>query len=282
MQNILSSGYLKEKIAGTKYRMKKYFIFRLHEKHLPEIMALQQIIVKHLGEPDLLQSFSYDFMKQHVGPKGIVLGVFVDGKLAAFRNLYYPDPWDKQWNLGIDIGLTGKELDHVVNLQMVCVHPRFRGNALAMKMNAIALELLRERGTHYHVCATVSPYNVWNIPVLLDSGFHIARLKDKYGGKIRYIVYQDLRKVQSYDDSTSLRVPLLDLYTQKRLLMAGFCGTALCQRISPGRKKSADSFDLVFKFPVYERPTFIDWQVPHYLWDPPENAGFGRGTKWVE
>jgi hypothetical protein len=280
-RSILSSGYLKEKKPGAKFRMKKYFITCLDEKHLPEIMALQQVIVKHLGEPDLLQSFSYDFMKQHVGYKGTVLGVFVDGKLAAFRNLYYPDSWDKQWNLGIDIGLSGEALNHVVNLQMVCVHPRFRGNSLAMKMNAVALEILREKGTHYHVCATVSPYNIWNIPVLLSSGFHIARLKDKYGGKIRYIVYQDLRKARSFDDTTSLRVHLRDLHTQKRLLAAGFCGTALYQRRSSVKTKSTDSFDLVFKYPAHERPSFIDWQVPHYLWDPPEKAAVRGITKWI-
>lgn len=256
----------------TEIRTNKYFITRLNERHLPNIMALQQVIVKHLGEPELLQSFSYDFMEQHLGSKGIVLGVFVNDKLAAFRNLYYPDPWDRQWNLGIDIGLAGAELRHVANLQMVCVHPHFRGNALAMKMNAIALALLREKGTHYHVCATVSPYNIWNIPVLLASGFHISRLKEKYGGKIRYIVYQDLRKTQSFVDSTSVRVPLQDLYTQKRLLGAGFCGSALYQRKSPNRKKTADSFDLVLKYPDYKRSTSNDWDVPHYLWDPPEKT----------
>lgn len=282
MQSILSSGYLKQNLTGTEFRTKKYFITRLNERYLPEIMALQQVIVKHLGEPDLLQSFSYDFMKQHLGRKGIVLGVIVDGKLVAFRNLYYPDLWDKRWNLGIDIGLTGKELHHVVNLQMVCVHPRFRGNALAKKMNAIALDLLREKGTHYHVCATVSPYNIWNIPVLLASGFRIVRLKDKYGGKIRYIVYQDLRKAQSYDDSTSVRVPLQDLYTQKRLLVAGFCGTALSHRKKPGRNRSADRFDLVFKYPITERPKFIDGHVPHYLWNPPENTLIRGVSDWAK
>lgn len=261
--------------SGNDTLMNPYVITRLNEKHLPEIMALQQVIINHLDEPDLLQSFSYDFMKQHMGLKGVVLGVFVNNTLAAFRNLYYPDPWDRQWNLGIDIGLSGAQLHDVVNLQMVCVHPHFRGNALARKLNAVALELLRRKGTHHHVCATVSPYNIWNIPVLLASGFHVRKLKEKYGGKIRYIVYQDLRKAQTFDDSTSVRVPLQDLNTQKRLLGAGFRGTALYQRGRPNRKKTAVSFDMVFKYPVYDRPTGIDWDVPHFLWNPPEETTNG-------
>lgn len=284
MRSVLSSGYLKHMTPGTGSRTERYIITRLNEAHLPEIMSLQGVIVQHLGEPDLLQSFSYEFMKQHLGPKGIVLGVFVNERLVAFRNLYYPDTWDKNWNLGIDMGLVGAELHRVVNLQMVCVHPHFRGNALAMRLNAIALGLLREMGTHCHACATVSPYNVWNIPVLLSSGFHITRLKVKYGGKIRYIVYQDLRKAQSFDDSTSVRVALQDLYTQKRLLGAGFYGTALYQRTRTNKKNPAKSFDLVFKYPVYEKHAAIDWDVPHdlphYLWDPPANISYRGVTKY--
>ncbi|MGD9215720.1 MAG: hypothetical protein PVJ84_12950 [Desulfobacteraceae bacterium] len=274
MRSILSSGYLKQKKPGAETRTKRYFITRLHEKHLPKIMALQQVIVEHLGEPDLFHSFSYDFMKQHLERKGIVLGVFVNDRLAAFRNLYYPDPWDRQWNLGIDMGLAGAQLRHVVNLQMVCVHPHFRGNALALKMNTIALELLREKGTHHHVCATVSPYNIWNIPVLLASGFHIAGLGKKYGDKIRYVVYQDLREAQSFDDSTSIRVRLQDLYTQKKLLEAGFRGRALHQRKSPSRKRSIDGLDLVFTYPVpvdlVNRP--VRTRMPGWY------GGWGRNT----
>jgi ribosomal protein S18 acetylase RimI-like enzyme len=272
MRSILSSGYLKQEKPGAQTRTRKFFITRLNEKHLPKIMALQQVIVEHLGKSDLFHSFTYDFMKQHVERKGIVLGVFVNDRLAAFRNLYYPDPWDKRWNLGIDIGLAEAQLNHVVNLQMVCVHPHFRGNALASKMNTIALELLREKGTHHHVCATVSPKNIWNIPVLLGSGFHIARLKKKYGGKIRYVVYQNLRETQSFDDSTSIRVPLQDLYTQKRLFGAGFRGTTLLQRKRSGRKRSIDCLDLVFTYPVNKKPGFIDWDTPHELCDFPEKA----------
>lgn len=278
MRSILSSGFLKHRRPGNGTRRRKYIITRLSEEHLPMVMDLQEITVKHLEEPDLLHSFSYDFMRQHLGRKGIVLGVFVNERLVAFRNLYYPDPWDKEWNLGIDVGLAGAELNHVVNLQMVCVHPSFRGNALAVKMNAVALKLLRERGTHYHVCATVSPYNVWNIPVLLASGFHIARLKDKYGGKIRYVVYQDLRRTQSFDENNAVRVPLQDLDTQKKLFEAGFYGAALHRRSKPSRKNPAESFDLEFKYPIHEKPIFFDWDAPYYLWASTEQAAGGCAT----
>ena len=280
MGSILATGYLNSVKHRTQTRSEKYNIISLEEKHLPFVMALQEVIVKNLGSPDLLQSFSYDFMKQHMGSKGFVLGVFVGNRLAAFRNVYYPDPWDREWNLGLDIGLTGARLCHVVNLQMVCVHPRFRGNALAMKMNQIALGMLRERGTHHHVCATVSPYNIWNIPVLLANGFYIVTLKEKYGGKLRYVVYQDLRKPLLFDDNSSEQVSLADLESQKKILAKGLYGTDLIPKKNIHRQNPAHNLDLVFKSPAQGRWVPIHWNTP-FLWDPAENAAKGQDRRSV-
>ncbi len=250
MESSFAAGWLKQRSNRTRRRALKYTVGILNEKHLPQVMALQEVIVQNLQQPDLLHSFSRDFMKQHMEERGVVLGVFVQNRLIAFRNLYYPELGDKEWNLGLDLGLAEEELAKVANLQLVCVHPRYRGNGLALKMNQISLGLLRQRGTHPHVCATVSPYNIWNIPVLLASGFHIAKLKSKYGGKIRYIVYQDLRHPIIFDDQSAVWVRLDDLDTQKRWLCSGFYGVALRRRqISPG-EDFFSSFDLVLKAPV--------------------------------
>ena len=250
MSGILATGLLKQKSNGTRGRASKYIVTYLNEKHLPLVMALQEDIVQNLWRPDLLQPFSSDFMKQHMGRRGVVLGVFVEKRLAAFRNVYYPDPWDKEWNLGLDLGLAQEELTKVANLQMVCVHPRFRGNSLALKMNQISLGLLRESGVRHHVCATVSPYNIWNIPVLLQSGFRIAKLKSKYGGKVRYIVHQNLRRPLIFNDDRAVIVRLDDFETQKRWLDSGFYGVALHKRDNSIRKNLAGNFNMVFKPPL--------------------------------
>lgn len=266
MGTILETGFLSQKDHDNQIRKKVYNIIFLDENHLPTVMALQEVVVRNLASPDWLQSFSYDFMKQHMGYKGIVLGVFVENRLAGFRNLYYPDPWDKEWNLGIDLGLAETELSHVANLQLVCVHPRFRGNALAMKMNRIALGLLCKKGIHHHVCATVSPYNIWNITILLANGFYIARLKKKYGGKIRYVVYQNLRKPALFDDSSFIEVPLEDLDAQQKLLNSGYYGTALNKKKRIKHEDPCKSFDLVFKAPPSGRHVPIHWNMPD-LWN---------------
>ena len=247
MQRVLETGWITKKHEGTPDRQVRYRMACLDKNHLPQVMDLQSLICQVLQRPDLLQPFSKDFMLQHMGYQGTVLGVFVQDRLVAFRNLYYPSPGDRQWNLGFDIGLAKAKLAQVVNLQMVCVHPDFRGNQLALKMNRTALRLLHSRKTHPHVCATVSPFNIWNIPVLLSCGFSIVKLKRKYGGKIRYIVYQNLLKPLTFVLGGAQRVALDDLDTQRRLLAAGYFGVAVQTAPSAGGAKSGTGLELVFK-----------------------------------
>ncbi len=250
MQTILASGQLKQKIGSGKCRMKNYRMTFLDQTHLSAIMALQEIIVQNLSRPDLLQTFSYDFMKQHMGRQGMVLGILVEDRLVAFRNIYYPSPRDKEWNLGIDLGLPAAELTQVANLQMVCVHPDFRGNALAYKMNRVSLDALTDAGTYHHICATVSPHNVWNIPILFRSGFCIVKLKNKYGGKQRYVVYQNLRQPMRYSDDSAVYVRLDDLRTQKMLLSRGLCAIALKKAGGRSSDNPSGNIHLIFKSPL--------------------------------
>ncbi|MBT8338940.1 MAG: hypothetical protein HKP58_19555 [Desulfatitalea sp.] len=271
MQPLLSHGVLTKKQPGAKSCKLNYIITTLEEKHLPEVMHLQKCITQNLPSQKLLKPFSHEFMKQHLGHRGIVLGVFVEAQLVAFRCIYFPAVEDKEWNLGIDLKLPEEKLPHVANLQMVCVHPDFRGNALALKMNRIALARLREIKTHYHVCATVSPDNIWNIPVLLASGFCIARLKKKYRDKMRYIVYQNLLKPMSFQLGHTIKVPLDDLDTQIGLLRKGYVGTHMAKRGNISPKVTAASFNLIFQLPLPKRPSPVRWNMLH-VWHLPSSS----------
>jgi len=250
MRPLLETGMIKEKLDDSSIREADYTMTLLDKSHMPQIMDLQEIIVKNLSRSDMLQSFSFDFMKEHIGPNGFIMGVFVGALLVAFRNVYYPDSRDAEWNLGIDIGLSDQELTRVANLQMVCVHPGFRGNSLAYKMNRHALRILKEQSIRYHICATVSPYNYWNIKILLNSGFVIRKLKDKYGGKLRYVVYQNLKSPMHFDEGTTVSARLSDFEEQKKIFNAGLCGVALEQLPSfscTPREALAGCFDVLFK-----------------------------------
>jgi RimJ/RimL family protein N-acetyltransferase len=219
--------------ANVPYTMKF-----LNESYLEQVLNLQEMIVQNLPSPDLLQPFAPDFMRQHVRNKGRIIGVFADNELIAFRALYFPDMDDHEWNLGFDIGLQGSELAKVANLQMVCVNPLYRGNQLGLKMNRHAIRFLKEETDYIHLCATVHPRNRWNVRVLMKSGFVIRNLKEKYGGKLRYIVYQNLRGPIKIISKDKVFVKHVDIDEQKKVLKRGFLGIDILE--------SPQGFQVVF------------------------------------
>jgi ribosomal protein S18 acetylase RimI-like enzyme len=201
----------------------------LDESHLDEVMNLQSLIIRRLSREDMIQPFSADFMRSHLSKKGFILGILVENELVAFRNVYYPDVTEPEWNLGLDIGFSEAECRRAANLQMVCVHPLYRGNNLASKMNQQAIRIIKEQGRFDHLLATVSPYNYWNVNILLNSGFIIVGLKKKYNGKLRYIVYQNLKTPLLSLPSTDQIAGLTDFQKQETILKKGFHGFRLSE-----------------------------------------------------
>lgn len=247
---VYETGIIKEMNGEGKIEPKNYVIKRLDRSHLAQIMKLQRLIVRNLSRSDMLASFSRHFMQDHIESHGFILGVFVEDRLIAFRNVYFPSNDDSQWNLGFDLGFDSETRNRVANLQMVCVHPDYRGNSLALKMNRVALHLLRLHKTQNEICATVSPYNVWNIRILLKCGFYIRALKSKYGGKLRYIVHQDLRQPGLCFEDGSVRVPYNDIERLETLLKAGYVGVAIVQDSDPASNLVCDDYHILFKRPI--------------------------------
>jgi ribosomal protein S18 acetylase RimI-like enzyme len=251
---MIETGKLKRGPAESRTDGIAFEMRHLANRDLPQIMALQDMILKRLTRTDLLEAFSREFMQSHIGTNGLIIGTFVQHKLIAFRNVYFPDVTDREWNLGYDIGLDAPEdLRQVANLQMICVHPAFRGNSLGRRMNAHAIAIIRQMRRHTHLCATVSPYNYWNIRILLKSGFTIRTLKEKYNGKLRYVVYQHLTRTADNRESTE-RIPvrLTDLERQKDLFRRGFIGVGLREidGFRPRRPTDhANGFEVTFAAP---------------------------------
>lgn len=260
MKPVLERGILRVNSDTGGGAAQEFYITKLGKSDLPNIMALQEIIVRNLHRSDILAPFPAAFMREHLTNRGFVLGLFSGGGLVAFRNVFFPDRSDMVWNLGRDIGLPDVALEKVANLQLVCVHPDYRGNGLALKMNRLSLALLRERGTYEHVCATVSPHNIWNLDILLNSGFHIRNLKPKYGGKMRYIMHQRLSMPETFDTQGLVELKLKDVKPQKRLLRSGYCGVQLKPKGGNGRKftlASAIHLNLLFARPVRETGVYV-------------------------
>lgn len=220
MNSIIGSGQIRKygKSAGKEVA---YDLMFLDESYLIEMMNLQEIIVHDLGDPELFHSDSIHFMRDHICKRGRIIGVISEKRLIAYRILAFPgnDPD----NLGIDLKLPKKELNKVAHLESFVVHPAYRGNSLQLKTLGPAIRIIRDLN-YDHLCATVSTKNYPSLSNPLKGGLVIRELKEKYGGKLRYILYQNLNKPISRNMKCTITVKNTDIARQKKALKQGYCG----------------------------------------------------------
>jgi hypothetical protein len=222
--SILETGVVHRRDTGEPCG---YTMRRLDLSYLPQMMQLQETIKSHLSDPHLMHSFSEDFMRLHLGEKGFSLGVIIHDELIAFRNTYFPDRDEPEWNLGPDLGLPARFFNSLVNLQFSCVHPVFRGNNLGYTMMHCALKSIKAMEKFSFCCATVSPYNIWSLDILLRNKFAVRCLKNKYEEKLRYIVCQNLSNPDELKMLDPVTVNLTDFKRQRELFAQGFAGVAI-------------------------------------------------------
>jgi ribosomal protein S18 acetylase RimI-like enzyme len=161
----------------------------IDESSLMDMMELQEIIVQNLSDKEIFRTHSMSYFREHFQVENSVIGVFTRDGLVAYNVLYFPG-LDSD-NFGIDINLPKEELDKVVHLETVAVHPAYRGNLLQRKMEAVHLNIIRDMG-YEHVCCTVSPKNHPSLQNIFSNGFVIEALKIKFGGRLRYIMHRNL------------------------------------------------------------------------------------------
>ncbi|WP_342463014.1 GNAT family N-acetyltransferase [Ureibacillus sp. FSL K6-8385] len=214
MSEIIEQGVLRD----IPYHVKK-----LKVDDLPQILDLQRTVVDALPHKDILEPLSAEEFEYILKGNGIVIGVFVGDRLIAFRALLIPEIDDQ--HLGKDIGLNEEDLKRVIYQEISNVHPEFRGYGLQKKMAKIIMKLIDDSEFDY-VMATVMPYNIPSIKDKLHQGMHIAALKEKYGGKLRYIFVKPLRKKLKLKKEAVL-IPMGDIEGQKNLLHNGYIGVAI-------------------------------------------------------
>ncbi len=117
------------------------------------------------------------------------LWVAMDGsRLAGTFDLLIPGLED--FNYGYDLGFSGSELLHVVNMDTAAVHPDYRGLGLQRKLMETAEAELAGRGKRILMC-TVHPENRFSLNNILKQGYTIQKEVRKYGS-VRYILRKDI------------------------------------------------------------------------------------------
>jgi ribosomal protein S18 acetylase RimI-like enzyme len=218
----LECGSIVKRLGTRNYKVDHEMILA-EEKHLPDIMKLQEIIVQDLENETMFNPSSTEFMRQHIESKGLTICIYAENELIAYNSLYFPELDEPDYYMGAEVNLPIAEIDKVANFNNVLVHPEYRGNKLGMKMNTYACHLLKSMN-YRHFFATVSPSNIHSIRLFLDSGFIIRALKYKYAGKLRYVFYQDCEKSPPACDESDIALNNMAIEEQQQILKQGYCG----------------------------------------------------------
>lgn len=201
-----------------------YEVHVLDESYIPQLMTLQYEVVEALPNKAILQPLDEGELSFILQGNGIMIGVFVEGKLIAFRALLEPEIDDE--HLGYDIGLsTEEELKKVLYQEISNVHPEFRGFGLQRTMADIIMQQI-DTSKFNIVCATVMPGNIASLKDKFSQGMHVAALKYKYGGKLRYVFMKELTEVH-YNWTEEKFILMDDTEGQQKLLKEGFIGLSM-------------------------------------------------------
>lgn len=201
-----------------------YEVYVLNETHIPELMVLQQKVIEALPDPAILHPLDEEEFRSNIQGNGIMIGVFVQEKLIAFRALL--EPVIDEEHLGYDIGLqTEDELKKVLYQEISNVHPDYRGYGLQRTMADIIMQQVDVTKYHF-VCATVMPGNIASMKDKFSQRMHVAALKLKYGGKLRYVFTKSLREAERHWTEQQF-VSMHDTNAQQQLLKQGYIGVSM-------------------------------------------------------
>lgn len=206
---------------------KQYKVRHLTMNDIEHILQLQELVVQTLDNQDILQPLSYDEYQYIMNGKGMIIGAFADDRLIAFRALLIP-PSDDAEHLGLDVGLKEEELPTVIYQEISNVHPDYRGNRLQQKLAQLIMnELSALDHSFKYVCCTVMPSNIPSLKDKLAQGMVIAALKEKYQGRLRYVLVKKLHEntCENWTDTTAL--PINKIKEQQTLLKEGWLGFTL-------------------------------------------------------
>jgi RimJ/RimL family protein N-acetyltransferase len=238
----IESGSVVKRL-GARSENVAYEMILAEEKHLPDIMKLQEIVVQDLENETMFNPSSSEFMRQHIESKGLTICIYAENELIAYNSLYFPELDEPDYYMGDDVNLPMEEIHKVANFNNVLVHPEYRGNKLGLKTNNFACHLLRSMN-YRHFFATVSPYNIPSVRLFLDSGFIIRGLKYKYAGKLRYVFYQDCEKSPKGSEESEIALNNLAIEEQQQVLKQGYCGVDI--------RRADKGFEILYGMRTFE------------------------------
>ncbi len=206
-----------------------------------ELLALQESVRSALQEPGSLQPLSEEEFDHILAGNGLILGVYVEGRLVGARAVLFPAI--DEHHLGYDVGIPRSEWSKVVYQEISLVSENVRGNGLQKLLGQLIMEELKSRRDEFdYVCCTVAPYNIPSLKDKFNQGLAIGSLKQKYGGNWRYIFIKNLKEEVEILPPFK-EVAMKEFKEQQDLLEAGWMGVSLTKdhrewKLTFGKKKN--------------------------------------------
>ncbi len=195
---------------------------RLGPDDAGRLRAMRRQVLASLSDPDYyrIEGETGDMVAEHLGPRGLVIGVFDPQKdaLIAYGALGLPGPGDM--NRGADLPLPAAEWPSVAHLASTMVLPAYRGHRLHRWLLERRLKIGAERGRR-HFLTTVSPRNHPSWGNLVAGGLYIKRLVVVGDGLVRGLAHRDLRMEVRFDAAAAIPCDVSDLDRQRALLADG-------------------------------------------------------------
>ncbi|MFL5260465.1 MAG: GNAT family N-acetyltransferase [Hyphomicrobiales bacterium] len=185
---------------------------------LDAIFSLHLEALAAVGRPELVKPESKEFFERMLAGAGRVIGASRDGALIAYGVLQFdlPSSEDARPLLALDSG------DDLAKLAGASVHPSVWGKGLH---DALIGRRIEEAGrlAIRHLYSTSAPGNARSWANLLDRGFCVRGIIEKYGGHLRYVLYRDLALTPGRSGE-GLWCDVGDIARQRLLIANGFAG----------------------------------------------------------
>lgn len=199
----------------------------LSEEQIDALLLLQETVFSSLKRKEQLSTLTKEEFESILTGKGYMVGVFFKEQLIAARALLQPSSEETE-HLGLDAGLTKDQLNQVVYQEISFVHPEFRGQRLQQKMGDWLMQkLVNEMTSFSFICATVAPTNPASLIDKFKQGLEVVALKEKYGGKLRFVFFKNLNQTHDVVVLDEKEVELTALDEQRHLLQKGYRGMEL-------------------------------------------------------
>lgn len=202
---------------------------QLSPNDLEAIFSLHLSATHMVGRSDLIKPESRDFFERMLAGSGHVIGARLRDELIAYGvlQLDLPPSEDARPLLGL------RSDDRLAKLAGASVSPSAWGSGLHNELISRRLAEAHKQGIK-HLYATSAPGNARSWANLLDSGFAVREIVEKYGGHLRYILCRDLSVAASLDGD-GIWCDSADITRQRELIAEGFAGTEWRRRGDGGR-----------------------------------------------